>query len=292
MANLKEGINQVVIEGLLSENKLEKRTTADGRNYITGEMLIEVTKDNVVGVQFLSFEKKKDGGLNKVYASLATIMTGYKSIAQVGRDAADKVRVTSGQFDVNDFYAQDGRLVTYPRIKSNFINRVPGNAEFKPRAEFQVETFIRSMINEVINEEESGRLILKTFLVTYGGNVKPMDFIVEDEKGIKYIQDNYKVASTAKLSGKIINTTIEKTTTEEQAFGDPIVTTKTSSKREYVVTKGTEAYDSDNAFDPGEVKAAMQQREQYLVDLKAKQEARSAAKTTTTSAASGEFGDF
>lgn len=279
---LKQAFNKVIVEGILSENKLEIKTTNDGRVYIAGEMVIEVDKENVIPVSAFSFEKKKDGTDNVVFKSLKTVMDTFKSIATAGRENADKVRVTTGEVSVNEFYTPDGRLVSYPRIRSSFFNKVV--SDFAPKAEFQVEVFIASKKPEIVNEEESGRLVLKGIIPIYGGKVEMVDFVVADKKGIDFIDGNYETGHTAKIAGKIINAVKKTVKIEDTGFGDPIETVTTTVTREMLVTKGTLPY--DEGYDKNEIKKALSDRETALQELKEK------AKKTSGSGAGSEDFDF
>jgi len=268
---LREAQNNVVIEGILSENKLDyKKTTGGatpGKDYISGDLLVEVTPNNIVPVNFFSFKFKKDGNPNRIYAALENVIKTYKSIAKHGREGADKVKITGGRIEANEFYNASGQLISTFRVRSNFVNRVTG--DFNPDATFQVETYLQGITEEVKDDTPTGRMLIKGVTPMYGGRISLLTFHVEDPKGMEYIKANYQAGDTAKLAGDLNNEIIEINKTEEMEFGGDIIDTYTRIKRELLVTKGSKPYEEDERFDAALIKQAMVQRE---VDLKTQQE--------------------
>jgi hypothetical protein len=258
---LREAQNNVIIEGILSENRLDYKKTGKGEDYISGDLLIEVTDENIVPVNFFSFKLKKDGTPNKIYIALDGVIQSYKSIAKHGREAADQVRITGGKLEGNEFYNAAGQLISTFRVRSNFVNRVTSN--FSPQAAFAVEAFIQSIADEIVKDEPTDRLIVTGIVPMYGGRISLLTFFVETPEGRKYIKDNYSIGDTAKLAGKLNNEVIEINKTEEMEFGEDIINTFTRTKRELVITRGTKAYE-ENGFDKATIKQALVQRE---VDL-------------------------
>jgi len=264
---LREAINEVKITGKLVENKLDYKTSRQGKNYISGDLLIETTKDNIVPVNFFAFEQKKDGGPNRNYKNMDNVIANYKSVAKVGANEADIVSITGAKLEANEFYNNGGNLISTFRIRSNFVNRVNKNME--PKADFIVELYIQSIVEEVIKDEPTGRYIVNGIVPGYQGRINVLKFFVVEDKAIKYINSNYSVGDTVKVSGKLENEVIEVTRTEEMEFGEDVVDTYTRIKRELIITGGTEPYEEADKFSPDLIKQAMVERE---VDLKNKLE--------------------
>lgn len=274
MSELREAVNSVTVEGILSENKLDYKKTGEGKEYISGDLLIEVSENNIVPVNFFSFAVKKDGQPNKIYASLENVIKNFKSIAKHGRDNADMVKITGGRIEANEFYNAAEKLISTFRVRSNFINKVTG--DFKPQANFQVEVYLQSMVDEIKNDEPTGRYQITGVVPMYGGRISVLNFFVEDPKGIDYIKSNYNTGDTVKLVGKLNNEIITIERTEEMEFGDDVVNTFTRIKRELLVTQGTAAYEDADKYDAATIKQAMIQRE---VDLKTQLEQTQAKAT-------------
>lgn len=267
---LREAENQVVVEGLFAENRLED-VEIDGIKVIRGEFDVEVAEGEIHTLRVYATEKKKDGTENSIYKGLKTVKNEYKSIASHGREEADKVRITNGKLGLNEYYAPDGQLKQYTQLTTNFINRVPVNDKFEPKAEFEVELFVHSVTDEIKNNEETGRVILKGYVPLFNGRVIPMQFVV-DKDGADFVKDNYEPGKTVKVFGEIINRVEIKKTEEKVAFGKPKEKISRNIVRELLVTGGYDPYEEDNSkvFDPKLIKAALTEREIYLENLKNK----------------------
>lgn len=272
---LREAANQVQVEGLFAENRMEI-VEVDGMKVIRGEFDVEVAEGEVHTFRVYATEKKKDGTDNNIFKGLKTVMDEYKSIASHGREEADKVRITNGKLGLNEYYAPDGQLKQYTQLTTNFVNRVPANDKFEPKAEFEVELFVHSVTDEIKNNEETGRVILKGYVPLFNGRVIPMQFVVGEE-GAEFVKDNYEPGATVKIYGDIINRVEIKEIEENVAFGKPKKKVTRNVVRELLVTGGTEPYDADNpkVFDPKLIKAALTEREIYLENLKNKKKEES-----------------
>ncbi|AEB63810.1 hypothetical protein ABE150_01095 [Bacillus amyloliquefaciens] len=262
---LREASNVVTIEGTLAEVKHTEWKSGKGLNI---ELDIEVAPNEVHTVKGFSKYKKDDGTDNAIAKGYQTIIKEYKSIAEHGREQADKVRITQGKIGLNEYYAQ-GIFKSYPQLTTNFVNRLDANEEFNPRAEFDVELFVKNVTEEKVKGEETGRVNLNGYIPLYGGKVIPFEFVVTKE-GSQYVENNYEKGSTVNVFGKIINFKEQKVTTKTAAFGEDKKEITTNSKREYLITGGNDPYDEDskNAFKADAIKKALTEREIYLDELK------------------------
>ncbi|APH36049.1 hypothetical protein [Bacillus velezensis] len=262
---LREASNVVTIEGTLAEVKHTEWKSGKGLNI---ELDIEVAPNEVHTVKGFSKYKKADGTDNAIAKGYQTIINEYKSIAEHGRDEADKVRITQGKIGLNEYYSQ-GILKAYPQLTTNFVNRLDANEEFNPRAEFDVELFVKNVTEEKVKGEETGRVNLNGYIPLYGGKVIPFEFVVT-KKGSQYVENNYEKGSTVNVFGKIINFKEQKVTTKTAAFGEDKKEITINSKREYLITGGNDPYDEDskNAFNADAIKKALTEREIYLDELK------------------------
>ncbi|MBW8279971.1 MULTISPECIES: hypothetical protein [Bacillus] len=262
---LREASNVVTIEGILAEVKHTEWKSGKGLNI---ELDIEVAPNEVHTVKGFSKYKKADGTDNAIAKGYQTIISEYKSIAEHGRDEADKVRITQGKIGLNEYYSQ-GILKAYPQLTTNFVNRLDANEEFNPRAEFDVELFVKNVTEEKVKGEETGRVNLNGYIPLYGGKVIPFEFVVTKE-GSQYVENNYEKGSTVNVFGKIINFKEQKVTTKTAAFGEDKKEITINSKREYLITGGNDPYDEDskNAFNADAIKKALTEREIYLDELK------------------------
>jgi hypothetical protein len=277
---LREAYNNVTIEGILTENKLDyKKTVGEGKDYISGDLLIEISPNNIVPVNFFSFKYKKDGAPNRIYGSLENVIETYKSIAKHGREEADKIRITGGKIEANEFYNASGQLISTFRIRSNFVNRVSG--EFEPQASFQVETYIQGITEEVKDDVPTDRVIINGVVPMYKGKISLLKFFVENDAGKEYVQKNYSKGDTVKLAGILDNEIVEINRTQEMEFGGDIVDTYTRIKRELIVNKGGKPYEEEEKFDTALIKQAMTQREVDLNTQKEQTMAKNAPSATS-----------
>ncbi|MGG1444919.1 hypothetical protein ABE354_23290 [Brevibacillus laterosporus] len=276
---LREAVNEATIEGVLQELRIEEKTVGD-KLAVTGELDIKTDENSVHTVNIFAYKFNKEGKESGIYKGLNTVKAEYKSIASYSEDEADKVSITAGKLGVNEYFAQE-ELKTYPQLSTNFINRLKPNDEYKPRAEFEVEVYIRSVKDEIKNDEETGRVLVDTYIPVYGGKVIPFKFVVNDPHAAEYVKDNYEPGTTATLYGDIINQVHIKTKRVEVGFGKPQEKITRTSVREYVITGGSDPYDEDDtkAYKKEIIKKAVTEREVYLEEKKNKKESKEAPKT-------------
>ncbi|MGQ9007602.1 hypothetical protein ACTXHP_05130 [Bacillus stercoris] len=262
---LREASNVVTLEGTLAEVRHTEWKNGNGLNI---ELDIEVAPNEVHTVKGFSKYKKEDGTDNAVAKGYQTIVSEYKSIAKHGRDEADKVRITQGKISLNEYYSH-GNFKSYPQLMANFVNRLDANEEFNPRAEFDVEVFVKNVTEEKVKGEETGRVNLYGYIPVYNGKVIPFTFVVTKE-GSQYVENNYEKGSTVNVFGKIINYKEQKVTTKAAAFGEDKKEITSITRREYLITGGNDPYDEDskNAFNADAIKKALTEREIYLDELK------------------------
>ncbi|MGG3890236.1 hypothetical protein [Metabacillus fastidiosus] len=267
---LREAKNEVTIEGTLLEIRHQEWKSGQG---LSIELDIEVAENEIHTVHGMSKYKKKDGTDNTIAKGYQTIVEEYKSVASHGRENADKVRITQGKIDLNEYWGQDGKLRSFPQINSNFINRVQANEKFEPRAEFAVEIFVKLVTPETKNGEETGRTKIEAYIPAFGGKVLPFNFVT-DENVAEYVQDNFEVGVTALVSGDIVNFSEQKVIEKSSGFGKPQKQITNTFIREYLVTGGDEPYDEDNVkvYDAELIRKALTEREIYLEGLKNKKE--------------------
>ena len=276
--NLRQSNAKVFIEGLVSEKDLTVKTE-DGKTKITGSLTVKTSDVNFVKFSINANEKTNAGTDNKCYAGLLTVMNEYKTIAEVGEEEADKVKVTG---DLNLYTsAQTGANIV--GFKSNFFNRVKANEEFEQKAEFSVEVFISAIIPEMNTEgEETGRVLVKGWVPTYNG-IEPITLVAADDIGAA-VECAFEPGQTVEFMGDIVNNRIETVTEIPMAIGKPKKKVKVDFKNELVITGASTAYEEgetpEKPYDAEVIKAAIQERTNKIEEAKAK--AQSGQKTNNT----------
>lgn len=300
---LRQAENRVRIEGILSEIDLEARTFSkkDGSSMegVTGKIIVKVNqkisgedKELMIPVHCFSYKTTNAGKPNPAYESIMSVKNTFKSIAMVGEQEADRIRITGATIKMNEYYSQDGRLVSFPRITASFISKVAG--ECKPEATFSAE-FVVVQKNEEIgrNGEPTGRLEIKAALPQYGGLVDVVPFYAESE-GVKNAVDQYwEIGNTVKANGKLNFSSKTEITYQEVDFGEPIERARTISVSDLVITGGSQDPLSDEfGYDAAEIQTALAERKARLEATKERSMSRVINKATPGPSLSAGFSDL
>lgn len=279
---LREAVNNVVIEGTVAEIRIEAKTV-NGKEFITGEVDIQTDETSTHTVKVFANKYNKEGKESSLYKGIETVMNEYKSIASHGKDAADRVRITQGKIGLNEYVGQDDTIKSYPQLSTNFINRLTVTEEFTPKAEFEVEMYVHSVTDEVKNEEETGRAVLKGYVPLYGGKVIPFSFVVAEKSAVEYVSSNYETGSTVTVYGDIVNRVNVTKKEVEVGFGKPQEKITRTTVREYVITGGTPPLDEEDtkAYNIEVIKKALVEREAHHEEMKAKKKESNNKPATT-----------
>ena len=288
---MRQAENKVFIEGILSEIDIVERTyTKDGvqNNALAGQIKVRVEQkingiDKILEIPVHVFvnEMTKKGTKNPAYESIDTVRREFISIASgAGVDGADRIRISGASIQMNEYWADENRLSSYPRINASFVQRVKRD-EFTPKAQFSTELVVSKMINEVDKDGvETGRLKVEGILPQYGGRVDVVPFIAENPNVVDAISQYWQPKDTVKVSGKLNFSSTVEIYTEEQGFGEPIEKKRTINVSELVITGGSQTpLEGDFAFNEGEIKNALAERKTRLENRKAKELARSSSRT-------------
>lgn len=273
--------NRVKIEGILSEIDLKPgsfKKNGQEVNSIGGSIKIRVNQKLPSGevqeleipVHMFASELTNKGTTNPAYESIARVMNEYTSIAAAGIDAADRVRITSGSINMNEYYGQGGNLVSFPRINASFITKVK-REEFKPEATFSVVFMIGSkgFATDKDGVEIPDRYKIGAVLPQYGGKVDVIEFLATSQGVIDATSNYWNVGDTVKANGRLNFTSRTETTLTEVDFGEPKEETRTISVSELIITGGSSTpLEGEFAFDQDEVQAALKERQARLAEMK------------------------
>ena len=283
--------NEVVMDGILNEVNLKPGTDLKtGQPTIFGDFTIKTTntidgKDFISEIPIRVYQKEKTlkGTNNPAYDNALRIMNDFVSVAAGGEKNADYVRIaSSGSLGENAFISKNsGMLISGPVVRASFINKIK-KSEAQNGAKFKVVIVIGQLINEINKAgEETGRLIIKGILPQYNNKVDVIDFIVENPKVINHVQNNWQQGDTVLIGGYINFTSKVDEVEEPNGFGEPIITRRTKTVRELIVTGGHESplTDEEGAYDSDSITKAINERKERLE--KKKEEAASAPATKT-----------
>ena len=281
--------NSVKIEGILSEIDLETGTyNKDGKTIekIGGSIKVRVTQvlngkevELDIPVYMFANQLTNKGTSNPAYASIERVMNEFNSIAAVGLEKADRVRITGAQIRMNEYYGQNGNLNSYPRINASFVTKITDLTKYAPEATFSAVFAIGSMGYETDKDgvENTNRYKIRGIMPQYGGSVDVIDFWATTPNVIDAVSSYWEQGDTVKINGKLNFTSKVEETLVEVDFGEPRIEKKTISVSELIITGGSQTpLEGDFAFDMDEIQTALEARQARLAELKAKQKAKDA----------------
>lgn len=288
---MKPGTNEAIVEGILSEKVV--REFDDGA--LAGELVVQVPfsidgkeYQSLIPISFYTKPITKAGKPNPAYKGIKTILENAVALNEINSDKTKPsyIRLRNGQISENMFFAQDGRFVSFARIRGNFFDRVK-ESDFNPKAVFKVKMIVADMYPEEITENgetfESDRLVVIGHIVQYNGAIDEVKFFVDNTKHVDIISKNWSEGDTVNAQGiiKFITKEVEIAAEEEDGFGEPVVTSETRRVREFVITGGSmgavEGYDEDDIFE------AKKDRKGRIAELKETYEEKDKASSKNTS---------
>lgn len=291
---LRQAENKIRIEGILSEINLKYGSyVKDGKTVdnIGGNIKVLVNQEVngetvslIIPVYMFSPKYTNMGKINPSFESIEKVMKEFVSIASgAGMEGADKIRITTGNVRMNEYYNAQGQLVSFPRINASFVSKATG--DFRPEASWSLEFAVSSM-NFVTDNEgievEPKKLCVKAIVPQYGGKIDTIELFATNAKVIDAITTYWENQKTYTAKGRINFTSTTKEIIEECDFGEPDVRVRTINVNELIITKGTQAaLEDEMAFAPAELAAALKEHKAYLETLKNK------VKTKATPAPSG-----
>ena len=189
---------------------------------------------------------------------------------------------------MNEYYGQNGNLVSFPQIKASFVSKINRN-ECKPEASFSLVFAVAEQGFELDKEGiETDKYCIKGIVGQYGNKADIIPFKIYNEGVINAVSTYWEKGDTVKAMGKL-NFSSE-TTTEliEVDFGEPQERTRTINVSELVITGGSQTpFEGDFALETEEIQAGLKERSARL--SAAKEEAANRPKKATTTASKGDF---
>lgn len=279
--NQKKYINNIIIKGILAEKNLEIKTTKTGKEYITGTIVVKTGENSLHKLKVNTYKLKKDGTVNSMFTGLVTAMETHKSIATHG-DEADAVEVKA-KLDIEDYKGRDGQMVKYVSRVVNSCSRID-KATLEPEAKGTVHIIIDRALMEVNKEgEETGRAIVKGYCKQFTGAVFPVDFVIENPKGVERImQSDIEKSVVIQSSIRLDYSVIKTTRVTEYDFGEDQVETFEKTVNEIIIT-GLKIAEEKLQISLEEFNKALTER-QIMLDEKMN-EVKETAPTTRTTAA-------
>lgn len=244
-----ENFGEVI--GLLKKKNIKFGTSKEsGKNYANGSIEVEVENQfgtNVIKIDVMQMELKKDGDINKNYKALQTIHTEYKSIEEHGKENADLIQVFV-KLEENNYYL-DGEVKEGMKLlastnfeKSAFtpIKRVSDKA-----TPHKAQISFGGMITKIIPNETTGELKVEMVGATYTGKAikHRLDVSSELAQGFRGV---YQEGCVTVLHYMPVNAVEVKEVKQEVAFGNAPSYNITSTTRKNLICGGDQVnYASD-----------------------------------------------
>ena len=302
---LRQAENRVKIEGILAEIDIKPGSfNKNGQimESIGGSITVKVTqkisgeeKELAIPIHMFASKLTNKGTPNPAYESIKKIADEYISIAasENGEDGADRVRITNASIRMNEYYSQDGRLISFPRVNASFVQKI-NKSDCKPEATYMTE-FVVAQKNEEIdrNGEETGRYRIDAIIPQYGGKVDVVPMYAQSPGVIDAVKTYWEIGNTVKANGRLDFSATTETTIEEVDFGEPIEKTRTINRSDLIITGGSqEPLEGDFAFDNNEIQNALAERKLRLEKQKDRDMSRAATRQTPAPAAKNGFADL
>lgn len=275
----KESLNEFSVIGILNEIKINEGTSKKTNDqWVSCEASVRVdqdingkTEENIVPVKLFASRHKKDGGLNANFDRIKEYGEKLISLGSVEpgqEDKASKISITASIRE-NSFAGRDGRTINSWQLSTNFINNQRRDDE--EGATFVVTGVVVKKVPELDREgNETGRLLIKLCVISWGGTANVIDFYAEGSAA-DHIDRNWEQGDTVKAAGVIAMTNRIVKTQEDVGFGEPIVHTRTESRRELIITSGSNSgLSEDESYDADDIKVALDKRKAYLASLEQK----------------------
>ncbi len=275
---LRQAINNIAITGVVKENKLNEGKTEDKNKYINGSLILKCGEFTEIELKVFVAEKSKEGKTKKAYTTLKQIFDKELLTLADGASEEDAVKLRiwgndgfTPQFREEMYVTENNKDETTTRISIDlgFGNVTVAN-ETKPedyKATFDVELYIAKIEEEVKNQEETGRVIVKGYVPIYGGEVIPLEVIagiVEDEDGEfnfgEQIRNEITGGSTINLWGDIDFKSIITKTAKGGSLGRAKVEEKRTYIHDLVATGGDVVDEPDDEFDEELIRKAIGER--------------------------------
>lgn len=287
--SLRQATNEIFIEGILAENDISYGSfSKNGKTIesIGGKIVVKVCqtingvmKELMIPVHMFSTKYKNDGNPNPAYTSIETVMNEYTSIAASDEENADRVRISKATIEMNEYYPTPDKLSSFPRIQASFVNRISKDAMKEGgKAEGQIEFCVAEKIEEIVNEEPTGRVLIRGIVPQYGGKVDVVPFYAVGEKVLDVVNNYWNEGDTVRAKVKLNFSSDTKEIVQEEDFGEPTIKTHTINISEIVIAGGKQdPYEDEAAFDAAGIQAGLADRKARLEALKAKGAAKKTA---------------
>lgn len=241
-------LNTFTIVGELVENNLEVKTSSrDGKDYISGKIIIKSMIDGrpqLTEVELYANKFKQDGGSSKFFETYSNLNASLNK----------RIKVT-GELSENRFFStQSGQVISTTVNRGRFISAA--TTKDTDTATFTFAGYVVKSLYE--RNTKDGNLLSYEIIIAQSDykDAKPIciKFSVDKDNtgAVNVIQQLYDKGLTVKVGGNISVVTEDVEVEETTAFGNSVKTYHNTYKS-YVITTGSQPIVDTGAYAPQDV---------------------------------------
>lgn len=208
--------NKAYVIGVLKEKKIDfKPSKKTGRLMAMGHLVVVVDTElgkGEVKVKVQQFADKKDGSANSLYKGLQTVAQTYKSIAEVGEENADLIKIEGQLVDETYYSVNKGDFIEKLEIKGTFINRLTDKST--PHC---CKVGFEGYLSKITPKNDE--LEVELIGIGYEGVATTVTGLVPNHLTVPF-QQRYVVGCTTTLNFAIINEVETRQVQAEVGFGE------------------------------------------------------------------------
>lgn len=250
--------NKMHIVGTLTDVELKTNVTKDGREYLSGNIIVK-SNEKDYKIRLFTMKMTKKNEVSKIYNNYLTL-----------NDAINKRISVSGSIDEARI-PESNVIKRGNQLSGQFINVLSSTSEEKDIAEFEIVGFIKQALTAVY--EADGATVKDYSLVIGNPNynytvAKYIRLNVDktNQNAINTLTNSFSVKDTVSFHGNLDFIVETETKVEKNDFGaDTIKTVQRNSKR-YVIDGGKKLI-GDVAYTPAEIEELLVATEQADNDL-------------------------
>lgn len=279
MANeLRKGTNNINIIGVVKEHKLQLQKNNKKEEYINGSLVIKAGEYTEIELKVFVSKLKKDGTVKKNFETLKKFIDKEYDTVATNKENATTISVYgNGDFCPQlreERYANGTKteMITKVSCDLGFGNiKIDDYSEEDFKATFDIEMFVTSVDEEMKEDEETGRVIVKGFTPIYGGDVMEVKVFagkIVDEEGeydfAEDVRDGVDAGDTVNFWGDINFMKIITKKKKGGGMGRAKIEERTDYINELVAIGAELVEDEEKAFDEELIGKAVKERK---VDL-------------------------
>ena len=245
--------NTIHIVGTLTDVDLKTAATKDGREYISGNIIVK-SNEKDYKIRLFTMKMTKKNEVSKIYNNFLTLS-----------DAINKRISVSGSIDEVKI-PENNVIKRGNQLSGQFVNILSSTSEEKDVAEFEIVGFIKQALTAVY--EADGATIKDYSLVIGNPNyncslAKYIRLNVDktNQNAINTLTNSFAVADTVSFHGNLDFVVETETRVEKNDFGADTVKTFQRNSKRYVIDGGKKLI-GDVAYTPAEIEELLLATEQ------------------------------